>query len=254
MKTYTPEQHEIFRAGGAILRDTLLHLQSKLAPGISTLELDKIAEDYIRSRDAEPAFKGQSGYNHTICAAVNHEIIHGMPRATSILKNGDIISIDAGVRYGGFCTDAARTFAVGQISPDAQSLIDATRNSFFVAIDGLKAGHPISHIGSRIEDFITKNTTFSIIENFFGHGIGENVHQEPLIPNFRARKPGLREIVKQTLSAGVVLAIEPMINQGTKDNKTLNDKWTVVTSDGKLAAHYENTVIIHETHAEVITE
>ncbi|MCL2570044.1 MAG: type I methionyl aminopeptidase [Firmicutes bacterium] len=254
IKTYNKEQLDYVREGGKILAQALSILKDSVKPGISTMELDKIAEDFIRAQGAEPAFMGYNGYKHTICASVNEEAIHGIPRTDKILKEGDIISVDCGVKWKGFCTDAARTIAVGKISDEAHKLIDATEQSFFQAIKGLKAMSKVGDIGTRIENYIKGNTNFSIIEKFCGHGIGEEVHQEPRIINYVPKvKINLHTDLRKRLPAGCVIAIEPMINVGTKDVKVGDDGWTVVTGDGKLSAHYENTVIVLEGCVEVVT-
>jgi methionyl aminopeptidase len=254
MKTYNAEELQSLRKAGEILSSALLQTYKAIRAGISTLQLDKIAEDYILSRGGQPCFKDHRGYGFATCISVNHEVVHGMPRAGSVLKEGDIVSIDVGVRFGGMCADAARTFGVGKILPEAERLITETKNSFFAAIDGLRAGSTVGDIGRKVEDYIKKNTSYSIITNYFGHGIGKSVHEEPLIPNFRARTPALIINGKKKLPAGTAICIEPMINAGAKDVKTLSDGWTVVTADGKLSAHYENTLIVHADRVEVVTD
>ena len=258
IKTYNAEQLDLIRQSGKILASTLNLLKQKIQPGISTLELDAIAETHIRSHaDAIPSFKDYNGFPLSICTSVNEESIHGLPRADKILKEGDIISVDVGVRYKGFCTDAARTFPVGKISPEAQKLINITRNCFYEGINGLKAKSKVGDIGDRIEDYVTANSDFSIIDNFFGHGVGEKVHEDPLIPNFRITKRhklALKDIGRVRLPLHSVIAIEPMINQGKKDVKTAPDKFTMITVDGKLAAHWEITLIILEDGVEIVTE
>jgi len=257
MKSYSPEQLDLVRKSGEILSKTLALLESKVAVGISTLELNDIAEAFILKNDAVPSFKNYNGYTFAICTSVNEESIHGMPRKEKLLKEGDIVSVDVGVRYKGFCTDAARTFAVGKISADAQKLVDITRQCFFEAIRGLKANSKVGDIGARIEDYVRANSDFSIIDNYFGHGVGERVHEEPLIPNYRPAKTAkkvIKDVGRVRLPLHSVIAIEPMINAGGKEVKVCPDKWTVVTVDGKLAAHYENTLIIKEDGVEVVTE
>ncbi|MCL2755663.1 MAG: type I methionyl aminopeptidase [Firmicutes bacterium] len=256
IKVYNTEQLDNVRQSGKILSHTLVLLQESLRSGISTLELDRIAEDYIRSSGAEPSFQNYNGYKYSICTSINEESIHGMPRKDKILKDGDIISIDVGVRFNGMCTDAARTFAIGEISDEAKHLIQITEQSFFEAIRGLKAMSKVGDIGERIENYIRVNSTYSIVDRYFGHGVGEKVHEDPLIPNFIPPKksiPKLKEIVRTRLPLHSVIAIEPMINMGVKDLKTASDKWTAITVDGKLAAHYENTLIILENGVEVVT-
>ena len=261
MKTYKGKQLENLRQSGRILRGAFAALEKALRPGISTMELDKIAEEYILAQGGEPCFKRYENYGYSICASVNEESIHGMPRADKILADGDIISLDCGVRYpkgNGMCTDAARTFAIGEISDKARGLIEACEQCFHVATKDLRAGDRVGTIGEKIEAFIAGR--YGIIDIFFGHGIGENVHQEPLIPNFnvnrvkdKKRREKLIERGNVILPEGVILCIEPMINCGTKEVKTGKDGWTVVTADGELAAHYENTLIVWKDKVEIVT-
>ncbi|MCL2587308.1 MAG: type I methionyl aminopeptidase [Firmicutes bacterium] len=252
IQTYNEAELEIIRAGGKILARTHEELARHIRAGISTLELDKIAEKFIRDNNAEPAFKGFNRYPYSICASVNEESIHGMPRGDKILREGDIISIDIGLRFKGFCTDAARTHSVGAVSEEAKKLIEITEKSFWRAIKDLKAKSKVGDIGDRVEDFVRNNSTFSIIETYFGHGIGRSVHQDPLIPNFRADKK-IRKLTLQRLPLHCVICIEPMINVGDKEVEVGKDGWTVRTKDGSLAAHYENTVIILQDGVEVVT-
>jgi len=254
---YSNKDYDNLRASGKILRETFAMLESHIKSGITTLELDKIAHDFIVAAGGVPCFLGYQGYKHSICAAVNEESIHGIPKQAK-LRDGDIVSIDIGVRYparGGMCTDAARTFAVGEITEDAKELIRVTQGCFTVATRDLKAGMAIKEIGKRIEKFV--DGRYGIIDTFFGHGIGKNVHEGTIIPNFDVDKPGVNLRVKQIagtiLKEGDIICIEPMINMGTKDVKTAKDGWTVVTADGKLAAHHENTLIIHKNGVEIVT-
>jgi len=253
IQTYKQNELDIIRAGGKILGAIHRELATSIKAGVSTLELDAIAAELIQSHGAESAFLGFQKYPFSICTSVNDAAIHGIPSADEILRDGDIISIDIGIRFGGFCTDAARTHAVGEISPEAQKLIEITQQSFFEAIKGLRAKSKVGDIGERIEKFVTENSDFSIIDTYFGHGIGRSVHQDPLIPNFVPTNKRVRKIVQTRLPAGCVICIEPMINIGGKDVATDKDKWTVRTTDGSLSAHYENTVIITENGAEVVT-
>jgi len=251
------------RASGKILRGAFELLENNIRAGVTTLELDKIAEKFIRSRGGEPCFKNYNGYGFTICASVNEASIHGIPRKDKILKDGDIISIDCGVRYpkgrNGMCTDAARTFAIGKISNEARKLIETCENCFEVATKNLKAGDKVSVIGEKIEALI--GGRYGIIDTYFGHGIGEKVHEDPLIPNFDVRKAilygdkreKLLKLVDIELAQNTAICIEPMINCGTKKVKTAKDGWTVITEDGRLAAHYENTLIIHKDGIEIVT-
>ena len=254
MKTYTQSELDNIRKAGNILARALAFAGKSVKTGISTLELDKIVDDFIIKEGGEPAFKDYRSYGFATCISVNDEIVHGKPRADKILQNGDIVSIDAGVRWNGFCADAARTFGVGRISENAQKLIDATKQCFFEAIKTLRAGSLVGEVGRRVEYYIKHNTTYSILTNYFGHGIGRNVHEEPLIPNFIPTVSQLKRVCRRKFPAGTAICVEPMICEGDPATKTKEDKWTVVMADGKLAAHYENTVIIHESGVEIVTD
>jgi methionyl aminopeptidase len=260
MKKYNSEQLENLRKSGRILRGVFDFVEKRIKPGISTLEIDSLAEDFIRSRGGDPCFKDYNGYKYTICASVNEESIHGIPGKDKILREGDIISIDCGVRWplgkGGMCTDAARTFAVGEISDNASKLINTCKQCFDAAVKGLRAGDKVSVIGEKIEAFV--DGRYGIIDTYFGHAIGENVHEEPLIPNFDVRnaernREKLIKITDVVLHNGAIICIEPMINCGTKEVRVSKDGWTVVTADGSLAAHHENTIIIHKDSVEIVT-
>jgi len=254
MKTYKKGELGFIRRAGEILSEAMLAAKNKVAPGVSTLELDRVAESVILEHGAEGCFKGYRGYGYVTCISVNEEVVHGTPRADKILKEGDIVSIDIGVRYNGFCADAARTFGVGKISQKAQNLIDTTKQCFAEAVKDLKAGSSVGDIGRRVEYYIRHNTTYGILTNYFGHGIGRNVHEEPLIPNFVPNVPQLRAITRRKFPEHTAICIEPMICEGDPATKTKDDKWTVVMADGKLSAHYENTLIIHKGGVEVVTD
>jgi len=254
MKTYKKDELDNIRRAGEILSAALLAAKNKIAPGVSTLELDAVAESVILKKGAEGCFKGYRGYGFVTCISVNEEVVHGTPRADKVLKEGDIVSIDIGVRYNGFCADASRTFGVGKISDSAQKLIDVTKQCFFEAIKTLKAGSSVGEVGRHVEYYIKHNTTYGILTNYFGHGIGRNVHEEPLIPNFVPKVPQLRAICRKKFPENTVICIEPMISEGNPATKTKDDKWTVVMADGKLSAHYENTVIIHKDGVEIVTD
>ncbi|MCL2228937.1 MAG: type I methionyl aminopeptidase [Firmicutes bacterium] len=255
---YNEKDYDDVRKSGQIIRDFFAQIEGHIEPGVSTLELDKIAHDFIVERGATPSFLNYQGFKHSICTSVNEESIHGIPRKTKILKNGDIISIDVGVRYpakGGMCTDAARTFSVGEVSASVKKLIDVTEQSFHAAVDGLKAGSRVLDIGKRIEQFV--NGRYGIIENFYGHGTGRNVHEGVLIPNFNVMRPDVNdklvEMAANVFSVGDIICIEPMINMGGKEVRLAKDGWTVLTVDGRVAAHYENTMIITADGVEIIT-
>lgn len=233
------------RIAGRITGETLNLIERELKPGMTTKELDKMAEEYIRAQGAVPSFKGLYGYPASICASVNNEIIHGIP-GNRVLQEGDIISIDTGAYINGFHGDAARTFAVGKISAQAQRLIDVTKESFFRGIEFAKSGNHLIDISSAIQDYVEENG-FSVVRDYVGHGIGREMHEDPNVPNYRFGSRGPR------LISGMTLAIEPMVNAGNYKVKRLSDGWTVVTKDGSLAAHYENTVLITDGEPELLT-
>ena len=253
MKTYKESELNNIREAGAILKRALLLAEQSVRVGISTLEIDGIVDAFIIANGAEPSFKGYRGYGYATCISVNEEVVHGTPRAEKFLQDGDIVSIDIGVRWNGFCADAARTFGVGTISDEAKQLIAHTEQCFHEAIKDLKAGSTVGEIGRNVEYYIKHNTTYSILEQYFGHGIGRGVHEEPLIPNFIARTPQLKAIARKQFPANTAICIEPMICLGGNSVETKSDGWTVVTSDGKLSAHYENTLIVKEDGVEVVT-
>lgn len=237
---------EFMREAGKINAQVSELMSTYIKPGISTKELDKIAFDFIKSKDAIPSFKGYGGFPATICASVNNQLIHGIP-SDIILKEGDIVSIDVGTYKNGFHADAARTFAVGNISDEAKRLIDVTRECFFEGIKFAKVGYYLYDISAAIQKYIEDNG-FSVVRDYVGHGIGKNLHEDPQIPNFRPLNKKGPKLIK-----GMTLAIEPMVNVGAKDIKVLQDGWTVVTKDGSLCAHYENTVLITENEPEILT-
>lgn len=239
------QEIELMRAAGKVVAETLLIVEEKVRPGITTAELNRIAESYILKKGAKPSFKGLYGFPASLCISVNDQVIHGIP-GSYILKDGDIISVDCGACLNGFHGDAARTFPVGNVSKEAQELIDITRNSFFEGIKFAQVGNRLSDISHEIQTYV-ENAGFSIVRDFVGHGIGRKVHEDPEVPNFGRPGRGAR------LEAGMVLAIEPMVNEGTFRVKTLNDDWTVVTADRKLSAHYENTVAILPNGPEILT-
>mgnify|MGYP000488754829 CR=1 FL=1 len=234
------------RLAGEITGRTLNLLEKKIIPGITTFELDKIAESYIMECGALPSFKGYYGYPASICASINDEVVHGIPSKNRVLKEGDIISVDVGAYVDSHHGDAARTFAVGKISSEKQRLIDVTKESFFKGIKYAKAGNNLCEISAAIQDCIEDNG-FSVIRDYVGHGIGRSMHEDPAIPNYRNGRRG------PVLRAGMVLAIEPMAAMGTYKVRVLADGWTAVTKDGMSAAHYENTVLITNKEPELLT-
>ncbi len=214
-------------------------------PGVSTKQIDQAVHDYIVAQGAKPSFLGYNGFPASTCISVNGTVIHGIPD-NYILKDGDIVSVDVGAFYKGYHGDCAATFPCGTVSADAQKLIDVTRQSFFEGIRFAKGGHRVSDISHAIQTYVESNG-FSVVRSFVGHGVGAQLHEEPEVPNFGAPGRGPR------LLRGMTLAIEPMVNAGTCDVKILHDGWTTVTADGKLSAHYENTVLITDGEPEILT-
>ena len=230
---------ELMREAGRLLEIVHKELEEAIRPGISTWELDHLGEKTIRSLGCIPNFLNYNGYPASFCISVNDEVVHSIPNKRKILHEGDIVSIDAGLIYKGMHSDAARTHAVGQISPEAQKLIDVTRQSFFEGIKKATAGNHLFDISNAIADYV-EPYGYGIVEELVGHGIGHALHEDPQIPNFRQKRKGIR------LMAGMTLAVEPMINIGRPDVEWLDDDWTVVTEDGSLSAHYENTILTNE--------
>lgn len=237
---------ELMREAGRLLEITHNELQKAIRPGISTWEIDRLGELIIRSFGCTPNFLHYNGYPASICVSVNDEVVHGIPSKHRILQEGDIVSLDAGLIYKGFHSDAARTHAVGQVSPEAQKLMDVTKQCFFEGIKYAKAGHHLHEISAAIGNY-ARSFGYGVVEDLVGHGIGRSLHEDPQIPNFPQKRRGIR------LMPGMTLAIEPMINIGRCDVEWLDDDWTVVTEDGSLSAHYENTVLITDGEPEILT-
>jgi methionyl aminopeptidase len=235
----------LMKKAGRIVGETLLLLEKEVKPGVTTADLDRMAEEFITKHGAKPSFKGLYGFPSSLCISVNEQVIHGFP-GSYVLREGDIVSIDCGAFFDGFHGDAARTFPVGNISVDAQKLIDITKESFFQGIKFAEEGNKLTDISYGIQSYV-EAAGFSVVRDFVGHGIGRKVHEDPNVPNFG--KPGRGP----KLVEGMVLAIEPMINAGTHKVKTLKDGWTVVTTDSSLSAHYENTVAILSDGPEILT-
>jgi methionyl aminopeptidase len=242
----TPRELDIMRVAGKIVALTHQELKSYVKPGITTKELDSIAEKFIRQHDAIPSFKGYNGFTGSICASVNEELVHGIP-GDRLLKNGDIISIDIGAKYNGYHGDSAWTYAVGEISEETQKLLDVTEQSLYKGLEEAKPGERLSNISHAIQTFV-ESYGFSVVREYVGHGIGQNLHEDPQIPHFGPPNKGPR------LKPGMVLAVEPMINAGKRYVRTLPDNWTVVTTDGKMCAHFEHTIAIVETGYEILTK
>ena len=237
---------QLMREAGRLLEITHNELQKAIKPGISTWEIDRLGEQIIRSFGCTPSFLHYNGYPASICVSVNDEVVHGIPSRHRILQEGDIVSLDAGMIYKGYHSDQARTHGVGKISPEARQLIDVTRESFFAGIKKAKAGNHLYDISNAIAAYV-KPYGYGIVRELVGHGVGTKLHEDPQIPNFAQIKRGPR------LRPGMTLAIEPMINMGRADVEWLDDNWTVVTEDGSLSAHYENTILITEGEPEILT-
>ncbi|WP_066502393.1 type I methionyl aminopeptidase [Abyssisolibacter fermentans] len=233
------------KKAGAIVAQTHEYLKSFIKPGVTTKELDEVAEKFIRKLGAEPAFKDYNGYPSTICTSINNEVVHGIPGLRK-LKDGDIISIDIGSLIDGYYGDAARTHAVGNVSDEALKLINVTERSFFEGLKYAKVGYRLSDISHAIQKYVEANG-FSVVRDYVGHGVGQELHEDPQIPHFGPPGKGPR------LKKGMVLAIEPMVNAGSFHVRVLEDNWTVVTVDGKLSAHYENTIAITDGEPELLT-
>lgn len=236
----------LMREAGKILSEVHERLAELVVPGVTTKELDRRAEEMIRSYGCTPSFLNYNGFPASICASVNEEVIHGIPSKKRILKEGDILSIDAGVIYQGYHSDAARTHAVGKISPEAAKLIEVTKQSFFEGIKFAREGCHLFDISAAVEDYVVANG-FSCVRDYVGHGVGEHLHEEPEVPNFHQKRRGMK------LVAGMTLAIEPMVNMGRPDVWVLDNDWTVVTEDETLSAHYENTILITKGEPEILS-
>ena len=232
----SPEEIAIMRRAGLILADTMAHLEEALTPGVSTEELDKIAEDFIMAAGAKPSAKGYRGFPGAICISPNNVIVHGIPDST-VLKDGDIVSLDVAIQYEGFHVDNAKTYAVGEIDSEKRRLLDVTEAALEAAIEQCEPGKRLGDVGAAVEQVATK-AGYSVVREYVGHGVGRAFHEDPQIPNYGP--PGRREV----LAPGMTLAIEPMVNMGAAQTKLLDDNWTVITADGSLSAHFEHTVAI----------
>jgi methionyl aminopeptidase len=239
---------EKMRRSGHIVRQVLDELRKLVAPGVTTMDLEKAAAAKIKELGAKPAFKGYYGYPCVLCTSVNEEIVHGIPSPKRVLKAGDIVSIDCGVVLDGYYGDAAITVAVGDsVSPERQKLMEVTEQSLYKAIEQVKLGNTISDIGGAVQEFVEANG-FSVVREFVGHGIGTKLHEEPQVPNFRSRGAETR------LREGMVLAIEPMVNCGRPEAKVLEDKWTAITADGSCSAHFEHCVAVTKDGPLILTQ
>jgi methionyl aminopeptidase len=248
----SPDEIAVMRKANRIVAEVLEELVAVAAPGVSTLELDQLAEALTLKKGARPAFKGYKPgdveYRHSLCVSINHEIVHGIPKAGRRLKPGDIVGLDFGVVYQDFYGDAARTVAIGKVSEHAKRLMQVTRDALYAGIDQARAGNRMSDIGRAVQR-TAEGAGYSVVTDFAGHGIGRRLHEDPQVPNyFRLGMPNPR------LQEGMVLAIEPMINEGTADLEILDDGWTAVTADGKLSAHFEHSIAITSAGPEILSE
>lgn len=239
------QEIEYMRQTGKVVGETLLRLEELIKPGITTAEIDKVAEEFITKQGAKPSFKGYGGFPASLCISVNEEVVHGIP-GNRVLQEGDIVSIDCGAILNGYQGDAARTFPVGKISDEAMKLINVTRESFFKGIERALVGNRLTDISHAIQQYVEAEG-FSVVRDYVGHGIGKDLHEDPEVPNFGRPGRGPK------LVSGMVLAIEPMVNIGGFHVKTQSNQWTVVTIDGSLSAHYENTVAILPEGPEILT-
>lgn len=237
---------ELMKKAGEILAKTHDELETVLKPGISTYDMNKIADEIIRSYGCVPSFLNYNGFPGSICISLNDEVVHGIPSKKRIVKEGDIVSLDAGVIWKGYHSDAARTHAVGKVSDEAAKLIEVTRESFFKGIEFCKPGNHLNDICSAIGEY-AESFGYGVVRDLVGHGIGTKLHESPDIPNFRMNRNGIK------LEPGMTFAIEPMINVGRPEVEWLGDNWTVVTADGSLSAHYENTVLITNEGCEILS-
>ena len=242
-----PEQIMLMKKAGKITAEALLVAREAIKPGVSTKEVDTKIRRFIEKCGAYPTFLGYNGFPGSACISINDQVIHGIPSDRVIIKEGDIVKVDVGARFRGYNGDSARTFAVGKVSDEALRLISVTEQSFYEAMKVAKAGNRIGDIGHAVESFVISNG-FSVVKTYTGHGVGADLHEEPEIPNYGRPGRGAR------LYPGMTLAIEPMVNVGTENVKVLRDGWTVVTADGKLSAHYENSIAITESDPILLTE
>jgi len=241
----TKREIEIMKKAGRLVAESHELVRKYIKPGITTKELDQIVEDFLKSQNAIPTFKGYNGFPYSICASVNEEVVHGMPGERK-LKEGDIISVDIGATFEGYVGDSAKTFFVGEVDDEKRRLVEVTRQSFYEGIKFAKESFRLSDISHAVQEYAEK-AGFSVVRDYVGHGVGKNMHESPQIPNFG--KPGKGPRLQQ----GMVLAIEPMINAGTYNVKVLDNDWTVVTLDGKPSAHYEHTIAVTDGEPELLT-
>lgn len=242
----TEKEIELMRKGGELLEQVHNELAQYIKPGVSTWEVNKVGEKLIRELGCIPNFLNYNGFPASFCISLNDEVVHGIPSKEKIIRDGDLVKVDAGLIYKGYHSDAARTYAVGEVTPEAKQLMDVTRQCFFEGLKYAKAGNHLNDISSAIGAYAEK-FGYGVVRDLVGHGIGTHLHEDPQIPNFAQKRRGIR------LMAGMTFAIEPMINIGRPDVAWLDDDWTVVTEDGSLSAHYENTVLITDGEPELLT-
>ncbi|MGB3766174.1 MAG: type I methionyl aminopeptidase [Phormidesmis sp.] len=239
---------ETMRAAAKIVATVLKEISEMTEAGMTTADLDDHAEKRIREMGATPSFKGYHGFPASICASVNNEVVHGIPRRRKVIKTGDVVKIDTGAYYEGFHGDSCITIAVGKVKPQAQKLIEAAEEALYAGIEQVRAGNTLLDIAGAIEDSVKANN-FSVVEDFTGHGVGRNLHEEPAVFNFRTK-----DVPDVTLKSGMTLAIEPILNEGSKLTRTLSDRWTVVTLDRALSAQWEHTVLVTDSGYEILTD
>ncbi len=246
---------ELLRKAGAVVANVLSKLKDMAEPGITTLDLDKVASQMVREAGAEPLFKGvhsplaRNPFPGVICTSVNEQVVHGIPSKDARLENGDILSLDFGVRLNGYCGDAALTVAIGEVSPEKRRLMDVTQHALDIAIEKSAPSVRWSRVAAEMQRY-TESAGFSVVRDFVGHGIGTKMHEDPRVPNFVSSELLAEDVV---LTEGMVLAVEPMINAGSRGVRTLDNGWTVVTRDGKCSAHFEHTIVIVKDGCEVLT-
>lgn len=241
----SPREIELMRKAGRITAGARTAARQALRPGITTDEIDRIVKEYILSQGAKPTFLGYEGYPKSVCVSVNDELIHGIP-GKRVIHEGDIVSVDVGATYQGYVGDCAGTYGVGDITPEAERLIRVTRDSFFAGLKEAHTGNRLSDISAAIQRYV-ESSGYSVVREYTGHGIGSDMHEDPAVPNYGNPGRGPR------LLQGMTLAVEPMVNAGGPEIRVLSNKWTVVTVDGSLAAHYENTILITSGEPEILT-
>lgn len=241
----TDDEIELIRESSLLVGKTLAELATMIRPGITCLELDKRAEEFIKDHNAYPGFLGYSGFPNSICASINSAVVHGIP-TNAPLNEGDIVSVDIGVLKNGYWGDSAYTFPVGEVSPEVKKLLDVTKESLYLGIEQAIAGKRIGDIGYAVQTYAEANG-YGVVRELVGHGVGKSLHEAPEVPNFGRRGSGMQML------EGLVIAIEPMINLGTKNVKQMKDGWTIQTADGKPSAHYEHTIVVRKNKAEILS-